>query len=279
MQTGIIFDVKEFTVHDGPGIRTTIFMKGCPLRCLWCHNPEGLSAKPQLMIRSAGCIHCGLCKQPCHHPECREMGRCVHVCPNGLLQIAGYSITAHELAEQVKRNALLMDEGGVTISGGEPLYQPLFLLELLQELRPLHIIVETSGYSQPEIFQKVASACDIIYLDIKHMDSDIHKRLTGVDNMLIQQNLRWLMEANKNFVIRATWIPTCNNDLENLRQMANLLRNAKKLLGVEILPYNPLAPAKYELLGKRAVSFPVQDVPRKEIEHLFFDAHIPVKIF
>lgn len=279
MQMGIIFDVKEFTVHDGPGIRTTIFMKGCPLHCLWCHNPEGLSAKPQIMIRSAGCVHCGLCRQPCHHPECREMGRCVHVCPNGLLQIAGYHITVHELAEQVKRKSLLMDEGGVTISGGEPLFQPLFLLELLQELRPLHTIVETSGHSQPEVFQKAALACDMIYLDIKHMDPTVHKRLTGVDNELIQQNLRWLVSANKNFVIRATWIPTCNDDLENLEQLAGLLKNAKNLLGVEILPYNPLAPAKYELLGLRPVRFPEQNMPQKEIEHLFFDAHIPVKVF
>ena len=279
MQTGIIFDVKEFTVHDGPGIRTTIFLKGCPLRCLWCHNPEGLSPRPQLMARADGCTHCGLCRRPCGHPECEDVGRCVHVCPNGLLKIAGYAITARELAEQVKRNAPLLDEGGVTVSGGEPLFQPLFLLELLRELRPLHTIIETSGYAQPEVFQAAALACDTVYFDVKHMNPDVHKRLTGVDNRLIQQNLRWLMETNQPFVLRATWIPSCNDDLEHLRQVAQMLRGAKNLLGVEILPYNPLAPAKYKLLGMQAASFPAREVPRKEIERIFSGARLPVKIF
>ena len=127
---GVIFDIKEMAVHDGPGIRTTVFFKGCPLRCRWCHNPEGLTSKPQLMYKESRCLHCGLCKVPCTHPECQPFGRCLHACPDHLLSVAGRPVSAKELAAELKKSAEPLGDnfGGFTFSGGEPLMQPEFLL-------------------------------------------------------------------------------------------------------------------------------------------------------
>ena len=251
MTRGLIFDISEMTLHDGPGLRTTVFFKGCPLRCLWCHNPEGISFQPQLMARRTGCRQCGRCYLPCSHAKCQPFGRCVHACPQRLLSLAGEWFTAWDLADRLLRHKeiLQMNGGGVTLSGGEPLAQPDFLIELLDRLQPLHRVVETCGLAPEKTFRGLADHCDLIYLDIKHTDPVRHRQLTGADPTPIQHNLAWLKASGHPFVIRATLIPGLNDDLANLTALSDLLADSAGLAGVELLPYNPLARAKYEAAG------------------------------
>ncbi len=271
MPTATIFDIKEFAVHDGPGIRCTVFLKGCPLRCLWCHNPEGLSPKPQAMLSETGCTHCGRCLLPCEHPECQGLGRCVHACPRGLVRLAGQRMEAADVAQRLLSLAPMLVDGGATISGGEPLMQPEFVLDLIQRLQGMHTIVETSGYADPAVFRAVARAVDLLYLDIKHADSEVHQKLTGVPNEKILANLAWLKESGAPFLIRVPLIPGLNDDRENLEATAALLEGAKALQGVELLPYNPYAGAKYKGLG---MAYPLKnfqvdqkfDIPKEAFE-------------
>lgn len=247
MAKGIVFDIKEFTVHDGPGIRTTVFLKGCPLRCLWCHNPEGMDVKPQLMIPQNGCLHCGKCMRPCSHPECAPFSRCTKICPKGLVKIAGTETDSETLVAQLREQAMFFEDGGVTISGGEPTMQPTFLFALLDGLAGIHTVVETCGYTTPEIFQTVVEKAGTVYLDIKHMDSPVHKKLTGVPNERIQANLSYLIGQEKPFLVRMPLIPGLNDDAENLSALARRLSGAKALQRVEFLPYNPFTGAKYAM--------------------------------
>ncbi len=249
MASGIVFDIKEFAVHDGPGIRCTVFMKGCPLRCLWCHNPEGLSIAPQAMVSENGCTHCGRCLSACGHTECQGLGRCVHACPQGLVRLAGRSMEASDVAAHLLRLAPLLVDGGATISGGEPLMQPDFVLDLIARLEGMHTIVQTSGHASSEIFQSVARAVSTLYMDIKCVDDERHRQLTGVSNERIRANLSWLKQGVTPFLIRVPLIPGLNDDRANLEATAALLTGAHNLLGVELLPYNPFAGAKYKGLG------------------------------
>lgn len=252
MAQGVIFDIKEFTVHDGPGIRVTVFFKGCPLRCNWCHNPEGLSFEPELFVKKTSCINCGKCHKACAHKECEAFGRCLKACPKGLVSVVGYRVGSGELAKELLgyRRFLELNHGGITLSGGEPLAQPDFLLALLSDLMPIHTAVETSGYGNPGVFEQVIELADLILFDIKHMDSDNHKRHTGVGNELIQRNLLMLMDSDKPFIARIPLIPGVNDTEENLRQTASALDRAKNLIRVELLPYNPFAGAKYGSVQK-----------------------------
>lgn len=244
---GVIFDIKEMAVHDGPGIRTTVFFKGCPLRCKWCHNPEGLSAQPQLMFKEARCIKCGRCMTKCGHPECQPFGRCIHICPQNCLEITGRTVEAKELVKELKENAEILGDsfGGFTFSGGEPLAQSEFLIELMNELRDSHLCIETSGYAPNEIFQEVIKGLDYIIMDIKLADSEQHKRFTGVGNEIILSNFAFLKNSGKPYLIRTPLIPNITDTDENLYAI-------KKLIGAsnwEQLPYNKMAGAKYKMLG------------------------------
>ena len=158
MKTGLIFDIKEFSIFDGPGIRQTVFLKGCPLRCNWCHNPEGLSAVPQIMVSQNACLHCGKCEEICEHPDgCVACGKCVEICPANARRIAGTRMTSDELAVRILKDANYYRtyQGGVTFSGGEPLLQADFLIEVLQKLPDVHKAIETSGYTDGETFERV----------------------------------------------------------------------------------------------------------------------------
>lgn len=252
MKTGIVFDMKEFAVHDGPGMRQTIFLKGCPLRCSWCHNPEGLCAAPQLMVSPAACTHCGRCRQVCAHEACIACGACVSVCPVQIRRIAGTRMTSRELAEYVHRDSGYYARygGGVTFSGGEPLMQGEFLLEVLEQLPDLHRALETSGYCSPELFGRVLAKLEYVMMDIKLCDPQKHIRYTGVDNEIILRNARTLCRGETPFVIRIPVIPGVNDNEENYTATARLLEGAQALLRVEFLPYHKTAGAKYAMLGQ-----------------------------
>ncbi len=245
--TGTIFDIKEMAVHDGPGIRTTVFFKGCPLRCRWCHNPEGLSPKPQLMAKENRCRHCGLCRAPCGHPDCRPFGRCLHICPDDLLSVAGRTVHAADLAKELRKSAEPLGAffGGVTFSGGEPLMQPEFLLHLTEELKEIPLCIETSGYAVAELFADVIGRMDFVIMDIKLADRDAHQKYTGVGNERILANFRTLQKSGKPYLIRTPLIPGITDTAENLSAIRKMIGDSRW----EQLPYNAMAGAKYEMLG------------------------------
>lgn len=248
--TGVIFDIKEMAVHDGPGIRTTVFLKGCPIRCRWCHNPEGLSKKPQLMYKRERCVSCGRCAIECDHEDCKAFGRCIHICPENCLEVTGREVEAKELAKELKFSAEVLGDnfGGFTFSGGEPLFQPKFLLELIDELKDYHLCIETSGYAENEIFKKVIEKLDFVIMDIKLADSKLHKEYTGVNNELILCNFEILKNSGKPYIIRTPLIPNVTDTEDNLSKIEKIIGNSKW----EKLPYNDMAGAKYKMLGMSA---------------------------
>ena len=243
---GIIFDIKEFTVHDGPGSRITVFLKGCPLRCKWCHNPEGLKVAKQLMYKSNFCTHCGACRKSCEHEECQQFGRCVHACPNGALGIAGEEVSAKSLAERLQKNAdiLKLMGGGITISGGEPLLQADFVCELADCLGDIHKAIQTSGYADLEVYKKVVESVDYVLQDIKLVDDREHLEYTGVSNQKILKNIEWLKRSGKPFVFRVPLIPGITETESNLKAISEIAGDCR----VELMPYNPLAGAKYAMV-------------------------------
>lgn len=246
--TGTIFDIKEFSVHDGPGVRTTVFLKGCPLSCKWCHNPEGLSHEPEIMVRSARCRHCGLCMKPCSHEECKPYNRCLHACPDGLVSVVGKVWEARALAKKLLENADFMESsgGGVTVSGGEPTMQAEFLCELLDNLSSVHRAVETCGFTSSERFEAVLSRTELVMMDIKLADPELHKRWCGVDNTPILENAKLLKKSGKAHIFRVPLIPDITDTEENLSAIARIAGESP----VELLPYNPFAGAKYEGVGR-----------------------------
>ena len=250
--SGIIFDIKEMTVHDGPGVRVTVFFKGCPLRCVWCHNPEGLSPVPELLAKTNGCLQCGLCRRPCVHPECAPYGRCLYACPKGLLSVCGTEMTAEEVARRVLPLKPFFDStgGGVTLSGGEILLQPDFAVEVLRTCQGVHRAIQTSGYASERDFSRVLAETDLVLFDIKHTDPEKHRRYTGVSNEPILRNLALLRASGKPFSIRVPVIPGYNDDPENLARTAELAAEGGRLLSVDIQKYNPYAGAKYPWVGR-----------------------------
>lgn len=244
--TGMIFDVKELAVHDGPGLRTTVFFKGCPLRCVWCHNPEGLNPKPQLYVRENACTHCGLCQRGCAHPDCQPYGRCLHICPRGLVSVSGKEMEATQLAQKLRRSAgLFGSDGGITFSGGEPLMQPAFLHAVMDALGDIPCALETCGYASPEVFEAAIQRMQLVYLDIKLADDALHRRYTGVSNHKILTNLEILRQSGIPCVIRTPLIPGITDTEANLSAIRALIGD----LSWEQLPYNAMAGAKYPLLG------------------------------
>ena len=195
---GIIFNIQRYCLHDGDGIRTTVFFKGCPLRCVWCHNPEGLSPNAELYELTDGCQHCNLCRVPCNHPDCKDFGRCLHICSKNLLRLVGKEYGVEELAQKLLSQKPFFDAmgGGITLSGGEPLLQADFCVSLLQELKgKLHTTIETSGYASEKDFMRVISLCDFVIMDLKLMDDAEHKKYTGVDNKQILENAKYLKQS------------------------------------------------------------------------------------
>ncbi len=246
---GTIFDIKEFSIHDGPGARITVFLKGCPLRCKWCHNPEGLLPTPQLMVKENLCTRCGRCFQPCVHTECLPYKRCIHACANGCLTISGKSVSSEQLAERLLKNAdfFAMTGGGITFSGGEPLLQSEFVCENADRLSGIHLALQTSGFAEEETYRKVIDKFDYIMQDIKLADEKKHIKYTGVSNKKILKNIEYLKRSGKEFVFRIPLIPYITDTEENLSACAEIAGDCP----VELLKYNPLAGTKYEMLGMK----------------------------
>ena len=263
MTKGMIYDIKEFSIFDGPGIRKTVFFKGCPLRCIWCHNPEGISFEQHIIVSKGLCTHCGQCHRVCGKDVCDACGDCIPVCPQHIRRICGREYTAEDLAKELKKGKDVLENshGGITLSGGEPTAQPEFLLELIHRLKPMHIVLDTCGHTKEQVFQEVIQQVDLVLFDVKHTDATVHRRVTGVDNALILKNLDDLCDSGKAFIIRIPLIPGINDTRENMERTAELLKDAKGLQRVELLPYNKAAGAKYAMIGKTYA--PDFDVSRK----------------
>ena len=253
MSAGIVFDIKEFAVFDGPGIRTTVFMKGCPLRCQWCHNPEGLSPRPQIMVSTAACVHCGACERVCRHPgHCVACGECIPVCRGGFRKLAGTPWTAEALAKRLlkDRDVYEASGGGVTFSGGEPLLQWDFVSEVIGRLEGVHTAVETSGYAPDEVFRDAMGRLSLVMMDWKVSDPQAHRHYTGVDQAPILRHARMLAEGVTPFILRMPIIPGVNDNRAHFETAASLVEGAKALVRVDILPYQRAAGAKYAMVGR-----------------------------
>ena len=245
-----IFDIKRYAINDGPGIRTTIFMKGCPLRCVWCHNPEGWTQNPQILYKKSKCIGCQTCVKVCPQdalaltPEgivfkddCTALEthchRCTEECPTTALEICGREYTMEALMAEIEKERAIMEDsgGGVTLCGGEPLMHPEETLEILHELgrRGFHRTVDTTLYAKSDVVMQVAAACELLLVDLKLMDSEKHRLYTGVPNELILQNIRLIAQAGCHFQIRIPLIEGINADEANIEQTAQFLLQISNL--------------------------------------------------
>ncbi len=258
----VVFDIKEFSVHDGPGTRVTVFLKGCPLRCRWCHNPEGLHPEPQLLHKKNLCTECGLCMRKCNHDECDMFERCVHACPNGALCVSGKEYTSDELAAKILSYSgfFNIDGGGVTVSGGEPMLYSDFLLELVDKIGSVHKAIQTSGYTDTKTYEKVIDRFDYVMQDIKLVNREEHKIYTGVYNDVILENIEYLKNSGKEFVLRVPLIPDITDTKENLLAISKIAGSNR----VELLRYNNLAGAKYEMLDKE---FELKEVKGRNLSY------------
>lgn len=273
MLTGVVFNIQRFSIHDGPGIRTTVFLKGCPLRCFWCHNPEGLRPKPEVQFTPSRCIGCGACVAACPRgaqalgpagrtfdlDRCVNHGACVDVCYAEALQLTGKEMSVAAVAEELARDQpfYAASGGGVTLSGGEPFFQPEFALALLQRCKAagLHTAVETSTYTRWRYLEAALPLVDLFMVDIKHLDPQKHKAATGVSNQLILENICRLADTGKPITFRIPVVPTVNATRADIRAIAEFvcgLMHARADGGagiaLELLPFHRLASDKYASL-------------------------------
>ncbi len=299
MSEATIFNIQKFCVNDGPGIRTTVFFKGCPLSCVWCHNPESKKAVPEVFYNESKCIKCGKCMARCEEgahsftPECHNYdrekciacGKCCDYCPTEALEVAGYKISVEETLKEVLKDKVFYDNsgGGLTVSGGEPMMQFEFVLELLKRAKEegLHVCMETCGFADADKYRQISEYVDIFLFDYKITDPADHKKYTGVSNDKILSNLFMLDEMEKNTVLRCPIIPTINDNDEHLLAIAETANKLKNVLEVNIEPYHPLGSGKSEMLGKdyalKDLSFPEEETVKGWIAKVQENTEIAVK--
>jgi pyruvate formate lyase activating enzyme len=265
METGLVFNTQRYSIHDGPGIRTTVFMKGCPLRCAWCHNPEGIDPESELVFIENRCLGCGECRRVCLRlqasgngsdwpKDCVRCGECVKVCPSEARQLVGRRMGVKEVLDEVLLDRVFYEEsgGGVTFSGGEPFLQPQFLLKLLAACRTegIHTAVDTSGYASREDLMTAAPLTDLFLYDLKIMDDARHRQWTGASNAVILENLLALGAVHQNIWIRMPLVPGFNDDAEQIEAVARFAASVPGVRQVNLLPYHATAAHKWIGLGK-----------------------------
>jgi pyruvate formate lyase activating enzyme len=290
MSEGLIFDIKRYSINDGPGIRTTVFLKGCPLHCRWCHNPEGQSFAPEVMIRASRCLKdCSECLAVC--PEgalskkgaipvldrfrCTACGECAQTCPAQAIEVVGRLWGAVELVGEIEKDRVFFEEsgGGVTFSGGEPLSQPEFLDEVLGLCRKqrVHTAVDTCGLAAPEVLERIAAAADLFLFDLKTMDEQKHIVFTGKSNRLILENLRRLAAKGKKTVVRIPIVPGINDDVENIRRTAAHLGTLDGVSEISLLPYHRLGRGKSKGIDKEMANLEFASPSEQSLERIKAD--------
>ena len=266
---GLVTSIKRYAIHDGPGIRTIVFMKGCPLRCIWCSSPQTQNPYPEIVYYEEKCIGCGSCLKVCpenaiidkqgkkwiNRLKCTNCGECAGVCSTGALKVIGQFMTVEEVMIEIQKDKLYYKKsgGGITISGGEPLMQVEFVKEVLYKCHEqgIHTAIETSGFMDWQKFRDVLKYVDLLFHDIKHMDPKKHKELTGVPNQLILENIRKIdRECDVSVILRFSLIPGINDSEENLIDLAKFITSLKRIDTLEILPYHRLGEHEYKTLGK-----------------------------
>lgn len=276
----MVFNIQKYNMYDGPGVRTLVFFKGCPLRCKWCSNPESQHSRFEVLFKKDVCVHCGRCVPVCpqgihqmrgaehlvdRSKECIHCGACAQVCPEAALAIAGERKGISELLSIVEEDWIFYENsgGGITVGGGDPLAQPEAVANLLVacKRKGIHTAMETSGYGRLEVLRPLAEVTDIFLFDIKHMDADRHYALTGVRNEQILSNLQWLLENGNNVHIRMPVLKGYNADATEMHAVGRFLAphcGRKNFKGVDLLPYHKLGVSKYSQLD---VPYPLQDDP------------------
>ncbi|WP_319466365.1 glycyl-radical enzyme activating protein [uncultured Pseudodesulfovibrio sp.] len=266
MSQGNIYNIQRMSVHDGPGLRTTVFLKGCPLKCLWCSNPESQKTTPQMMYFENLCTGCGGCTEVCPNDavtiqngksvwdieKCTDCGKCADVCPSKAREMSGKEMTVEEVMKIVRKDALFYENsgGGVTFGGGEPTSGGQFFLDMAQAARDegFHVTVDTCGYCPEERFDKTIELADLFLFDCKHMDPEQHKKLTGVDNTIILRNMRAALASGKEVHIRMPLMPDMNDSDENIAAMAAFFKEFGRD-EIEVMPCHAFGRSKYAALG------------------------------
>lgn len=276
MSKGVIFNIQRYSIHDGPGIRTTVFLKGCPLSCFWCQNPESQTKKPEIFLDKSKCILCGRCVAICptgatrlleessaiDRGICTGCGKCAEVCPNEARKVTGKFMTVDEVVSEVLRDTKFYENsgGGVTLSGGDPLAQPDFALSIMQRCKDegLHVTLDTCGYAPWPTMEKLLKYADLVLFDIKIMDATKHREATRKDNHVILMNARRIARL-KPMRIRIPVIPGFNDSLEEVRKIAHFTKNELGLVEIDLLPYNKMGEVKYEYLDRSYIPLEAKD--------------------
>ena len=285
MEKAIITNIQGYSIHDGPGIRTVVFFKGCPLRCIWCANPENLIEKTQIGFLKNLCHNCGHCAGHCtenaivtgvgvyriDRAKCSNCGDCVENCYYSALVRYGKQMTSDEVYKQVRRDKMFYDSsnGGVTVSGGEPMVHPKFIYELFSALHAegINTCIETCGFAAREAFEMVIPVTDTFYFDLKIMDSKKHRHYTGKDNKQILENARYVADSGKYVLFRQPLIPGINDFDENISQTAQFLKSlGRDGIEIQLMPYHRAGQTKYDALGLRYATADINVMTAQQLE-------------
>lgn len=290
MKSGMVFDIQNLSFHDGPGLRTTVFLKGCPLRCPWCSNPESQSPHHQLMLYPERCVYCGECIKVCPTGAastgkgCINCGKCVDTCLHGARKMAGREMTSEEVIKEVlKDKVFYKDSGGVTLSGGEALMQPEFVLEILQGCKEegIHTVLDSSVFCDPEIFKKIIPYVDLVYADMKCIKPELHEKMMAVKNDWILENIKYMDQNGYAFNIRMPIVPGYNDSDEIIDETIEFLKNLKSDFKTWLLPFHAYGKSKYLRIGMEWPMGDMKNMDRSEAEPIadkFRAAHLDVEI-